>query len=141
MALHSACASGNLRKVKALLKEDPTCVNVLDAAGCTPLVRACEGCHTATVKFLMAQNADVDLACPDGRTPGSVSSVAAQRGDPSARSILRLLGDKGRLTRHTPATNSVRWKYGLITLCISLSCYFLFKARKASDGLVWMPPD
>ena len=143
MALHAACASGNIKKVKALLKEDPDDANKLDDEGITPLVRACEGGHIDVVRFLMMSNADVDTSCADGRTPSSTVSATAAKGNSNAKAILKILKDKGKVADvSTPPPNDhTMVKLIVIVTSLGISCFFLSKIWVAFAGLQWRPDE
>jgi ankyrin repeat protein len=58
--IHDAAKEGNLDRVKALVAEDPACVNAKTAMGTTPLHYACMSGNFHLVEFLISKSADVN---------------------------------------------------------------------------------
>ena len=66
--IHDAADSGNLEKVKALLKDNPDLVFSKDTNGWTPLNCAVYSGHRDVAEFLLANKADVNAADNNGET-------------------------------------------------------------------------
>lgn len=67
--IHQAAASGDLDKVKALLKADATLVNARDENGSTPLHMACLRYKVAVANYLLDNGADVNARNKWEQTP------------------------------------------------------------------------
>lgn len=69
--IFSASQSGNLEKVKALLKDKPNLISSRDVewAGETPLHKAAANGRKLVAEFLLSSNAEVDAKDNDGLTP------------------------------------------------------------------------
>jgi ankyrin repeat protein len=67
--IHDAAGTGNLIKVKALLKGNPALVLSRDERGLTPLHWTVLNDETEVAKLLLANHADVNAQDNDGRTP------------------------------------------------------------------------
>lgn len=59
--IHKAAKKGNLKRVKKIIDDDPTQVNIQNIHGWTPLYLASIKGHTEVVEFLLARNADIEL--------------------------------------------------------------------------------
>jgi cytohesin len=69
--IHNAAASGDMEKVKALLKDNPELASRTDANGLTPLHYAAAADQKDVAELLLANKADVNAKMtPGGRTPG-----------------------------------------------------------------------
>ena len=76
MDLYNAAKVGNLERLQMLLLEHGGDLNnVCGAFDETLLSVACWRGHSAVVRFLVEQGADIEKADPDGWTPLHVSSV------------------------------------------------------------------
>jgi ankyrin repeat protein len=58
-AIHSAAASGNVRRVRELLDADPSLINLGDKAGGTPLHRAVGASERTVVELLLERGANI----------------------------------------------------------------------------------
>jgi ankyrin repeat protein len=67
--IHDAAQDGALRKVKALLKDDPDLVFSRDRDGMTPLHWAEQGGHKDMAALLLANHAEVNTKDNKGMTP------------------------------------------------------------------------
>jgi len=67
--IHDAARSGDLEKVKALLKGDPNLVVTIDDAGATPLYVAVASGHKEVVELLLSNNADINAKTTRGLAP------------------------------------------------------------------------
>jgi ankyrin repeat protein len=69
--IFAAVSDGNIKRVKALLKNNPDLVNRKDRNGETPLMQAIADCNKEMVEYLVANNADVNVRDDDifGETP------------------------------------------------------------------------
>lgn len=65
----NAAKSGNLEKVKTLLKQDPTLINTSDTWLYTPLHWALGKKHDDVALFLISKGADVNAKAKNGSTP------------------------------------------------------------------------
>jgi cytohesin len=63
-AIHDAAMSGDLEKVKALLKDNPDLVFSKDAASKTPLYRAAALGHKDVAELLLTHGADINAGAP-----------------------------------------------------------------------------
>jgi serine/threonine-protein phosphatase 6 regulatory ankyrin repeat subunit B len=68
-SIHDAARDGDLKRVKALLKEKPDRVNSEDGNGWTPMDYAVREGHEDVVKLLLAHKARVDTKAHFGWTP------------------------------------------------------------------------
>ena len=66
--IHDAAQSGDLEKVKALLKANPDLVFTKDNTGSTPLLYAASYGHRDVVALLLASKADVNAKANNGQT-------------------------------------------------------------------------
>lgn len=67
--IHDAATSGNVEKVKALLKSNPDLVSSKDSNGAVPLHWAALNGHKEVAEVLLANNAAVDARESNGQTP------------------------------------------------------------------------
>ncbi len=67
--IHDAAKSGNLEKVKELLKGDPNLVVTIDDAGDTPLYVAVANGRKDVAEFLLSHKANVNAKSTDGLAP------------------------------------------------------------------------
>jgi ankyrin repeat protein len=67
--IHDAAKTGNLVKVKTLLKDNPDLVVDRDKSGWTPLHWAAQNGHKDVVESLLANNAEVNARNSNGDTP------------------------------------------------------------------------
>lgn len=67
--IHDTVASGDLKKVKELLKANPELVSSKDKDGVTPLQVAAAYGRKDMAEFLLANNADVNARAYNGTTP------------------------------------------------------------------------
>ena len=72
--IHDAAKSGDLEKIKLLLKGNPDLVFNKDADGRTPLHYAASCTNKDVVELLLADKADVNAKDNDGRTPLHLAS-------------------------------------------------------------------
>src|SRR5476649_2404567 len=77
--IHDAAKSGDLAKVKALLKANPDFVNSKNTNGLTPLDYAAYSGHIDVVKLLLENKADVNATNKSGMTPLSFAVDAGHR--------------------------------------------------------------
>ncbi len=77
--LPAAAKAGDADAVRRLL-DLGFGVDIADAQGCTPLLRAAGGGHRAVLDLLLARGADVTLAAQSGATPLSAAVSARQSG-------------------------------------------------------------
>lgn len=68
-SIHQAAETGNLKKIKALLKENPTLVNEKDSYGMTALHWAVDKRRFRAAEMLIEEGADVNAADKNGETP------------------------------------------------------------------------
>lgn len=87
--IHTAAETGDVGKVRSLLKENKQLVNAKDHAALTPLHLAAVNGRTAVVEVLLANNADVNPRDWQGATP---LKLAAMNG---YRDIVDLLREHG----------------------------------------------
>jgi ankyrin repeat protein len=73
--IHDAAGDGSLRKVKALLKDNPDLVSSRDNNGDTPLHLAAAKGYKDVTQLLLAKAADVNAKNNDGWTPLHESAV------------------------------------------------------------------
>jgi ankyrin repeat protein len=67
--IHDAAQSGDLEKVKTLLKDNSDLVSSKDTNGLTPLHVAADWGHKDVAELLLAKGADVNAKVKDGETP------------------------------------------------------------------------
>jgi ankyrin repeat protein len=67
--INDAARTGDLAKVKALLKEDPTLVSSPAFDDLTPLDEAADNGYFSMAKLLVANGADVNVRAKGGRSP------------------------------------------------------------------------
>jgi ankyrin repeat protein len=67
--MDDAARTGDLAKVKALLKENPALVSSTAFDGWTPLHEAADNGYFAMAKVLVANGADINLRSKGGRSP------------------------------------------------------------------------
>lgn len=67
--IHQAAETGDLKKIEALLEEDPSLVNRKDSYGMTPLHWAVDKRHRRVVERLIEKGADVNAKDRNGETP------------------------------------------------------------------------
>jgi|HubBroStandDraft_6_1064221.scaffolds.fasta_scaffold759160_1 ankyrin repeat protein len=67
--IHDAAGSGDLEKVKALLKDNPDLIFSKDNIGGTPLHQAAFKGHTDVAELLLASKANVNAKDNNGQTP------------------------------------------------------------------------
>ena len=67
--IHSAARFGNIRRVRTLLRKNPSLVNARDASGNTPLHCAIGYFELGVVEELLAHGADVNAEDSNGTTP------------------------------------------------------------------------
>ena len=87
--IHDAAQDGALRKVKALLKDDPDLVFSRDRGGMTPLHWAEQEGHKDMAELLLANKAEVNAKDKNGWTP---LHYAAAYGYTEASELLRQQG-------------------------------------------------
>jgi uncharacterized protein len=75
--LFEACAVGELPRVEAILKENPTMVNEFSADGFQPIGLAAFFGHTKVVKFLLVMGADYDTPSRNRLKVTPLNSAAA----------------------------------------------------------------
>ncbi len=68
-SIHESARSGDLKRVKELLQNNPGQVNSKDKIGETPLHYAAGNGHKAVAELLLANNGDVNAKDNDGGTP------------------------------------------------------------------------
>src|ERR1035441_6479191 len=73
--IHEAAKAGDLKKVKALLKDNPELVFSKDTNGITPLYWAADRGNKDVVELLLASKAEVNAKANDGRTPLHAASA------------------------------------------------------------------
>jgi len=73
--LHIAASLGDLKRIKALLEEEGSDVNVVKGDGTTPLHAASTMSHTAAVKLLLEEGANVEARGKNGATPLMMSAA------------------------------------------------------------------
>ncbi len=73
--IHDAAKNGDLEKVKAFLRADPTLISKKDSYGATPLHWAAMNGHQEIVELLLANSAEVNLKVIDGTTPLITAAV------------------------------------------------------------------
>lgn len=64
-----AAGSGDIDKVKELIKVNPKLANATSKEGFSPLISAVHGNKLEVVKFLISNGADVNIVDPNGDTP------------------------------------------------------------------------
>ena len=67
--IHKAAGSGDMAKVKLLLKSNPELVKAVDNHSATPLHHAVNDHQKAVVEVLLANKADINVQDDAGRTP------------------------------------------------------------------------
>src|SRR4051812_10523757 len=67
--IHDAARTGDLSRVKALVKSNPELTFAQDGFGLTPVHHAVLGSQKDVVDFLLASNADITVADYRGATP------------------------------------------------------------------------
>lgn len=67
--IHQAAETGNLKRVKALLQEDPSIIDEADSYGMTALHWAVDKGHYRVAEWLIAEGADVNVKDKNGETP------------------------------------------------------------------------
>ncbi len=104
--IHDAARSGDLEKIKALVKSNPELAFSKDDKGETPLYWAAAWGHKDAAEFLLANKADVNVKDSDGYTP---LHAAAQGGDKNLTELL--LANKADVNAKTAvnAANSQAW--------------------------------
>src|SRR5208337_1145970 len=83
--IHDAALGGDLPRVKELLNVTPDLISSKDASGYTPLHWAAAADHTDVLKFLLANNAEVNARDNKSQTP---LDIAAARGHREAAKLL-----------------------------------------------------
>jgi hypothetical protein len=64
--IFEATRNGDLKQLKALVKQNPDTVNSVNAMGFNPLMIACYRGQEKAAKFLVANGADVNARSPEG---------------------------------------------------------------------------
>lgn len=67
--IHQAAETGNLKRVKSLLQEDPSIIDETDSYGMTALHWAVDKGHYRVAEWLIAEGADVNVKDKNGETP------------------------------------------------------------------------
>ena len=75
--IHQFAKAGDVMRVAAELDRNPRALNLLDAAGLTPLHLAAAQCHTNVLALLLNRGADANCTAKDNATP---LHLAAQEG-------------------------------------------------------------
>lgn len=98
--IHLAAKNGDLNLFKALLKNDPNLINKTNRLGETPLICAAANNHQEIVKFLIEQNAELNMK--DHKYKKTALQWARGK---SCYDIANLLADHGALD---PETNQLK---------------------------------
>jgi hypothetical protein len=77
--INDAARTGDLPKVKALLKENPALVSSTAFDGWTPLYEAADNGYFAMAEVLIANGAEVDVRSKDGRSPLYLATIYDHR--------------------------------------------------------------
>jgi len=119
-ALHESARSGDLKRVKELLQDNPGQVNSKDKIGGTPLHYAADNGHKAVAELLLANNADVNAKDNDGNTP---LQRAASKGHKAMVKLLRRHGAivTNRIARPVPKVMRIP-----LVIFIIIGIFFLF---------------
>ena len=78
--IHDAARDGDLRRVKALLKDNPNLVLATEDTGATPLHMAAASGRKDVAELLLANKADVNAKANNGATPLQLAAIE-DRGD------------------------------------------------------------
>jgi hypothetical protein len=81
--IHNAARVGNIRRVRALLRKNPSLVNARDASGNTPLHCAIGYFELGVVEELLAHGADVNAEDSNGTTPLHILAAGVPPNPPS----------------------------------------------------------
>jgi TonB family protein len=77
--IHDAAMTGDLAKVKALLKDNPKLASNKDDAGDTPLHLTAQGGYRDVAKLLLAKRAEVNAGNKDGWTPLHLAAMEGNK--------------------------------------------------------------
>ena len=81
--IHNAARVGNIRRVRVLLRKNPSLVNARDASGNTPLHCAIGYFELGVVEELLAHGADVNAEDSNGTTPLHILAAGVPPNPPS----------------------------------------------------------
>lgn len=88
--IHNAARVGNIPRVRALLRKNPSLVNARDASGATPLHCAIVYFEAGVVEELLAHGADVNAADNNGTTPLHILAAGVPPNPPSPPQSIQL---------------------------------------------------